>query len=102
MGTALLLTRSQQRCYKRLTRRRHRFAKRLRFLLLGLKIINAFAPPVEKLMIALIHECIAHIWPEPSVESIRLDLLFARRRAVVSPGSRFGQGQRIWDRLSIH
>ncbi len=95
MGTALLLTRSQQRCYKRLTRRRHRFAKRLRFLLLGLKIINAFGPPVEKLMIALIQECISQIWPEPSVESMRPDPLSQKRRTMVSPGAQSGKGQRI-------
>jgi hypothetical protein len=95
MGTALLRTRSQQRCYKRLTRRRHRFAKRLRFLLLGLKIINAFGPPVEKLMIALIQECISQIWPEPFVDSIRPEPLSQKQRAIVSLGARSGKGQRI-------
>jgi hypothetical protein len=95
MGTALLRTRSQQRCYKRLTRRRHRFAKRLRFLLLGLKIINAFGPPVEKLMIALIQECISQIWPEPFVDSIRPEPLSQKQRTIVSLGARSGKGQRI-------
>ena len=85
----------QQSYYKRVTRRRHRFAKRLRFLLLGLKIINAFGPPIEKLMIALIQECISQIWPEPSVESIRPDPLSQKRRTVVGLGARSGKGQRI-------
>jgi hypothetical protein len=72
----------------RLARRKHRFAKRLRFLLLGLKIIDAFGPPVEKLMLALIQECIAQIWPEPSVESSGLPSVAHRRNIAVSLGPR--------------
>jgi hypothetical protein len=72
----------------RLARRKHRFAKRLRFLLLGLKIVNALGPPVEKLMLALIQECIAQIWPEPSGESSRLQSVAHRRNIAVSLGPR--------------
>jgi hypothetical protein len=72
----------------RLARRKHRFAKRLRFLLLGLKIIDAFGPPAEKLMLALIQECIAQIWPEPSVESSGLQSVAHRRNIAVSLGPR--------------
>jgi hypothetical protein len=49
-----------------LARKKHRFAKRLRFLLLGLKMLDAFGPPIEKLVLTLIQECIAQIWPEPT------------------------------------
>ena len=72
----------------RLASRKHRFAKRLRFLLLGLKIVNAFGPPVEKLMLALIQECIAQIWPEPSGESSSLQSVAHRRNIAVSLGPR--------------
>ena len=63
----------------RLARKKHRFAKRLRFLLLGLKIIDAFGPPIEKLLLALIQECIAQIWPEPDRPSPTTDLYTHRR-----------------------
>jgi hypothetical protein len=72
----------------RLARRKHRFAKRLRFLLLGLKIIDALGPPAEKLMLALIQECIARIWPEPSVEPSGLPAVTHRRNIAVSLGPR--------------
>jgi hypothetical protein len=68
----------------RLARRKHRFAKRLRFLLLGLKIIDALGTPAEKLMLALIQECIAQIWPEPS----GLPSVAHRRNIAVSLGPR--------------
>jgi len=58
-------TRTQRRYPRRSTAKRNLFAKRLRFLLRGLKIIDAFGPPAERLVIALIQECIAQIWPEP-------------------------------------
>jgi len=29
-------------------------------------MIDALAPPAEKLVLALIQECIAQIWPEPN------------------------------------
>jgi hypothetical protein len=90
METALLLTRRQSRYHRRLARRRHRFAKRLRFLLLGLKIVNALGPPIEKLMIALIQECISQIWPEPTVESMRLDPMSQKRTNLVRVGDRPG------------
>jgi hypothetical protein len=95
MGTSPLLTRSQQSYYKPSVRRRQRSAKRLKFLLLGLKIINAFGPPVEKLMIALIQECIAQIWPEPPIEAIPPDPLSPKRTTTVSLAVRPGKGPSI-------
>jgi len=57
---------SNRRRSNSLARKKHRFAKRLRFLLLGLKMLDAFGPPIEKLVLTLIQECIAQIWPEPT------------------------------------
>ena len=49
--------------------KRNLFTKRLRFLLLGLKLIDALGPPAQKAMIALIQECVAQIWPDPALAS---------------------------------
>jgi hypothetical protein len=65
----------------RLARKKHRFAKRLRFLLLGLKLIDAFGPPIEKLLLALIQECIGQIWLEPNRPSPSADP-YAHRRTI--------------------
>jgi len=67
-----------------LARKKHRFAKRLRFLLLGLKIIDAFGPPIEKLLLALIQECIAQIFPEPNGPSPNADPYTHRRTISVT------------------
>jgi hypothetical protein len=72
-----------------LARRKHRFAKRLRFLLLGLKMIDAFGPPAEKLVLGLIQECIAQIWPETGAPS-GTEAKSHRRIVAVSPGVRPG------------
>ena len=71
-----------------LARKKHRFAKRLRFLLLGLKMIDAFGSPVEKLVLALIQECIAQIWPEPNRPSSSAGPYAHRRTVSVSSGVR--------------
>jgi len=74
----------EPRCWRRsnsLARKKHRLAKRLRFLLLGLKMIDAFGPPIEKLLLALIQECISQIWPEPNRSSPSADP-YARRRTI--------------------
>ena len=73
-----------------LARRKHRFAKRLRFLLLGLKMIDAFAPPVEKLVLALIQECVAQIWPETAGVPSGTQPDSHRRVVAVSPSVRPG------------
>jgi hypothetical protein len=95
MGTAPPLTRSQQSYYQRLARRRHRFVKRLRFLLLGLKLIGVFAPPLEKLMIALIKECISQIWPEPSREATKVGPSSHRQNITAGVCARSGNAQAI-------
>jgi hypothetical protein len=95
MGTAPPLTRNRQSYYRRLARRRHRFAKRLRFLLLGLKLIDAFCPPLEKLMIALITECISQIWAAPSREPSELSLPPLRQNIAASVRPRTGNAQAI-------
>lgn len=72
------------------SRRKHRFAKRLRFLLLCLKTIDAFGSPAEKLLVALIQECIAQILPEGNrVFSCQQPKLHERTNAV-SPCLRAG------------
>jgi hypothetical protein len=68
-----------------LARRKHRFAKRLRFLLLGLKMIDAFGSPVEKLVLALIQECIAQIWPEATGPSRSEESCGYRRTVRIAP-----------------
>jgi hypothetical protein len=97
-----------------LARRKHRFAKRLRFLLLGLKMIDAFGPPAEKLVLALIQECIAQIWPEPTgvpsgteAESHRRIVALGkcvptawegsrpRDRSLPKPGAYYNRGRKI-------
>jgi hypothetical protein len=72
-------------------RRKHRFAKRLRFLLLGLKMIDAFGPPVEKLVLALIQECITQIWPDPKCVTSSTDPYAHRRTLAVNPSMRAGK-----------
>lgn len=78
-----------------LARRKHRFAKRLRFLLLGLRMIDAFGPPVEKLVLALIQECVAQIWPEPTGVPSGTQPDSHRRVVAVSPRVRPGNTQGI-------
>jgi hypothetical protein len=95
MGTAPPITRTRQSSYQRLARRRHRFAKRLRFLLLGLKLVGAFAPPLEKLMIALIKECISQIWPEPSREPIKVEPCLHRQNITAGVCARAANAQAI-------
>jgi hypothetical protein len=71
-----------------LARKKHRFTKRLRFLLLALKMIDAFAPPIEKLLLALIQECIAQIWPESNRPSPSAEAYKHRRTISVNPSVR--------------
>jgi len=78
-----------------LNRKKHRFAKRLRFLLLGLKMIDAFGPPIEKLVLALIQECIGQIWPEPRRPSPSADPYAHRRNISVTPSVRPENGRGI-------
>jgi hypothetical protein len=68
-----------------LARGKHRFAKRLRFLLLALKMIDAFGSPAEKLVLALIQECIAQIWPEPNRPSRSAEPCAYRRTVGIAP-----------------
>jgi hypothetical protein len=84
------IRRSQQRYYNRLAKRRHRFTRRLRFLLLGLKLIHPFGLPLEKLAIALIQECVAQIWPEPERMSCSGETYSQRRALAVSLSTRPG------------
>jgi hypothetical protein len=95
MGTASPLERSKQSNYQRVARRRHRFAKRLRFLLLGLKLIDAFCPPLEKLMIALIRECISQIWAEPTREVTEAGPSPHRQNIAVGIGNKTIKAQAI-------
>ena len=95
METLPLATRNRQRYYKRYNRRQHRFAKRLRFLLLGLKIINGFAPPMEKLIFALIQECISQLWPEPSAGLVRPGPVSQKRAIAAGVTARPGKGPSI-------
>jgi hypothetical protein len=78
-----------------LTRKKHRFAKRLRFLLLGLKMIDAFGPPIEKLLLVLIQECIVQIWPEANRPSPSTDLYAHRRVISATPSVRSENGRGI-------
>jgi hypothetical protein len=78
-----------------LARRKHRFAKRLRFLLLGLKMIDVFGSPVEKLVLALIQECIAQIWPEAMGVTPGTEAESHRRIVTVSPNMRPGNARGI-------
>jgi len=71
-----------------LARKKHRFAKRLRFLLLGIKMIDAFGSPVEKLILALIQECIAQIWPEANGAPPSAAPYSRRRTISISPSVR--------------
>jgi hypothetical protein len=71
-----------------LARRKHRFAKRLRFLLLGLKMIDAFGPPAEKLLLALIQECIDQICPEAKCHSRSVECCARRRTVRIAPSVR--------------
>jgi hypothetical protein len=71
-----------------LARKKHRFAKRLRFLFLGLKMIDGFGPPIEKLLLTLIQECISQIWPEPNRPSPSADPYAHRRAISVTPSVR--------------
>ena len=85
-----------RRCYSnRLARRKHRFAKRLRFLLLGLRMIDAFGSPVEKLVLALIRECIAQIWPDQKRVTSSTEPYSHRRSVSVAPGVRSGNGNGV-------
>jgi hypothetical protein len=79
----------------RLARKKHRFAKRLRFLLLGLKMIDAFGSPAEKLVLALIQECVAQIWPEATGVPSGTEAESHRRLVAISPGVRPRNIQRI-------
>ena len=78
-----------------LARKKHRFAKRLRFLLLGLKMIDAFGPPMEKLLLALIQECIGQIWREPNRPSPSADPYAHRRTISVTASVRSENGRGI-------
>jgi hypothetical protein len=77
-------TRSRRFYPRRSTRRKNRIAKRLRFLLQGLKIIDAFGSPAEKLVIALIQECVSQIWPESQGASCNPEPPVRRHIAAVS------------------
>jgi hypothetical protein len=81
---------NRQRYYNRLARRRHRFARRLRFLLLALKLIHPFGLPLEKLVIAVIQECVTQIWPEAERMSGKGAVSSRRRALAVSPGTQVG------------
>jgi len=89
------LTRTRRRYSDRLKRRKHRLTKRLRFLLLGLKMIDAFGPPLEKLVIALIQECVAQIWTEPNRVSSGTEPYAQRQALAVNPSVRSGNARRV-------
>ena len=95
MGTTPPLTSRQQSYYRRIARRRHHFAKQLRFLLLGLKLIDACCPPLEKLMIALIKECISQIWAEPNREATEIGPSLHRQNITAGVRARTGDAQAI-------
>jgi hypothetical protein len=84
------ISHKQPRYYDRLARRRNRFARRLRFLLLGLKLIHPFGLPLERLAIALIQECVTQIWPETERTSCGGETYSQRRAFVLSPSTRPG------------
>jgi hypothetical protein len=89
------VSRNRQRYYNGLARKRHRFARRLRFLLLGLKLIHPFGLPLEKLAIALIQECVSQIWPEPERRSGNAATYSHRRALAVSPGTQPGKTRAV-------
>jgi hypothetical protein len=89
------IRRKQQRHYNRLAKRRQRFAKRLRFLLLGLKLIHPFGLPLENLAIALIQECISQMWPEPEPTACSGAAYSRRRGLAVSPSTQPGNTRRL-------
>ena len=85
-----------RRCYSnRLARRKRRFAKQLRFLLLGLKMMDALGSPVEKLVLALIQECIAQIWPDQKCVTSSTEPYSYRRTVSRAPGFRSGNGNGV-------
>jgi hypothetical protein len=87
--------RNRQRCYNRLARRRNRLARRLRFLLLGLKLIHPFGLPLEKMAIVLIQECVDQIWPQPERLSGNVAAYSHRRALVVSPSAQPGNARGV-------
>jgi hypothetical protein len=78
-----------------LAKRKHRFAKRLRFLLLGLKMIHVLGAPAEKLILALIQECIAQLWPETTNVPGAAEAETHRRIVAASPSLRPGNGRGV-------